>query len=125
MSGFAGPSFRGAARKHREQHVLVSELGGATPAISWKTQGSLDRDEVSDANANWTDLACVSASSDNVAPIPVVVSPATTGVSSVLWLGGGGPAANKAQPRLVKRLRVVTSANTNTTYRVEATQHFL
>ena len=124
--GSTGNNTHASVRLHpaaeRTGIALVVENGGATPAISWKVQGSLDRDGVADGSANWVDLACVSAASDNPAAIPVVVNPATTGVSSVLWLGGGGPAANKAPPRPVRRLRVVTSANTNVTYRVELSQ---
>ena len=34
--------------------VLVSELGRATPAISWKVQGSLDGDTVADGSASFS-----------------------------------------------------------------------
>lgn len=81
-------SFRVSPAARKVGFVLVSELGGATPAISWKVQGSLDGDTVADGSASSFDLACVSAASDSPAAIPVVVSPATTGVSSVLWLSG-------------------------------------
>jgi hypothetical protein len=85
-------------------------------------QGSLDRDQVADASANWVDLGLVTAASDSPAAIPIVVNPASAGTSSAAWLSGGGSGAAKAPPRLLKRLRVVTSANTNvTSYRVEAT----
>ncbi len=103
--------------------MLISELGGATPQVSWKIQSSLDGDQVADGSANWFDLACVAAS-NNPAAIPVVVNPATTSVSSVLWIAGGGPLGRQNPPRMIRRLRVVTSANTNVTYQVEATQHF-
>ena len=101
MSGsFSGPfyaaspgnnthaSFRVSPAARKVGFVLVSELGIASPAISWKVQGSLDGDTVADGSASSFDLACVSAASDSPAAIPVVVSPATTGVSSVLWLSG-------------------------------------
>jgi hypothetical protein len=105
--------------------VLIVENGGATPAISWKAQGSLDGDTVADGSANWADMGLITAASDSPAAIPLVIASATTGTSSAVWLSGGGTGAAKAPPRHLKRLRVVTSANTNVTYRVEATQHFL
>ena len=46
--------------------MLISELGGATPQVSWKIQSSLDGDQVADGSANWFDLACVAASNNPV-----------------------------------------------------------
>jgi hypothetical protein len=140
MSGFIGPTFAAPAgstgnnthaslRVHpaaaKLAFLLVVENGGATPAISWKVQGSVDRDETADGSANWFDMGLMTAASDSPAAIPIVISSATTGTSSVAWLSGGGTtAASKAPPRLVRRVRVVTSNNTNVTYRVEMSGQF-
>ena len=141
MSAFVGPMYAAASgstgnnthaslRVHpaarKLAFVLVVEAAGATPQISWKVQGSLDRDELADGSANWADLGLVTATSDSPAAIPLVVNPAPAGTSSAVWLSGGGTGASKALPRLLRRVRVVTSANTNvTSYRVEATQQVL
>jgi hypothetical protein len=138
MSVFAGPvyaaapgssgntthaSVRPMPNVNKVAFVLVVEAAGATPQISWKVQGSLDRDQVADASANWVDLGLVTPASDSPAAIPIVVNPAPAGTSSVAWLSGGGGGPNKAPPRLVRRVRVVTSANTNvSSYRVEMTE---
>ena len=67
-------------------------------------------------------VALVTASSDNLAAIPIVISPATTGTVSATWLSAS---AGKGKPRFYRRVRVVTSANTNVTYRVELSQQVL
>jgi hypothetical protein len=105
--------------------LLAIEAAGATPALSWRVQGSMDGDQASDAAANWVDLALITAASDSVAAIPIVVNPAPAGTSSVAWLSGGGAtSANRAPSRFVRRVRVITSATVNMTgYRVELTQH--
>ena len=78
-----------------------------------------NRDEVADGSANWFDLALITAASDSLAAIPLVVNPAPAGTSSVAWLSGG---AAKAPVRFIRRLRVVTSGAVNlTSYRVELT----
>ena len=94
--------------------VLIVEAGGATPTISWKVQGAMDADAITDANANWFDLLMLPPGSDTVAAIPLVIpSPnATTGVSSPAYIA-------QATIRFARRFRVVTTANTNVTYRVE------
>ena len=129
-SGSTGNNTHASLRVHPAARklgfVLVVEAAGATPQISWKVQGSLDRDELADGSANWTDLGLVTAACDSPAAIPLVVNPAPAGTSSVAWLSGGGTGAAKAPRRLVRRVRVVTSGAVNlTSYRVEATQQVL
>lgn len=83
----------------------------------------LDRDEVADGSANWVDLGLVTAASDSPAAIPIVVNPAPAGTSSAAGLSGGGGGAAKTPARLLRRLRIVTSANTNvSSCRVELTE---
>lgn len=100
--------------------ALVVENGGATPAISWKVQSTLANNDVTDANATWFDVLLLPAASDTVAAIPLVIpSPtAVTGFVSAVWIAQG-------QIRFLPRIRVVTTANTNVTYRVEMTQQFM
>lgn len=95
--------------------MLIVENGGATPTISWKLQGALDNDDVTDGNANWFDLLLLPANSDTVAAIPLVVSSATTGTVSAVYLAQG-------HIRFIRRVRAVTSANTNVTYRIQTVQ---
>lgn len=105
-------SFRASANNSDYAFVLIVENGGATPTISWKIQGAMDSDSVTDVNANWFDLLMLPANSDTVAAIPLVVSSATTGTVSAVFLA-------QAPSRFARRFRIVTTANTNVTYRVE------
>lgn len=83
---------------------LVVEAVGATPAITWKMQGSLD-------NVNWYDIAYYTDASDTVA-VTTRTGPTAAGAQvNFLDLASGS--------RYYKYFRAVTSAITNTTYRVE------
>lgn len=89
---------------------FVVEAVGATPTVTWKIQGSLDEDTVSDANAAWYDVSYVTDASDT----PAVATIASTAVGKkAIFL-------SNAQSRRYRRFRAVTSANTNVTYRVQA-----
>lgn len=90
--------------------LFIVEAAGATPTVTWKIQGSLDPTSVSDANATWFDVAYVTDAVDTVA---TATRTATAVGSSVQFLAN--PIA-----RQYDRYRVVTSANTNITYRAEA-----
>jgi len=100
--------------------ALVVETGGATPTISWKVQGTFANDDVSDANATWFDALLLPAASDTVAAVPLVIpSPnAVTGFVSAVYIAQGNI-------RFLPRIRVVTTANTNVTYRVEIVQQYM
>lgn len=87
---------------------LVVEAVGATPQITWKVQGSVD-------NERWYDLAYITDASDTVAVAAMTVNPTSQDQGKVIFISN--PVA-----RRYKYFRVVTSANTNTTYRVEAYQ---
>jgi hypothetical protein len=89
---------------------FVVEAIGATPTVTWKVQASPDDVSVSDANAHWYDLGYVTDASDTIS---VATQVSTTVGAKIIFLSN--PAARK-----YRRFRVVTSANTNVTYRVEA-----
>lgn len=93
--------------------VLIIEAAGATPTITAKIQGSLDDDTVADNAANWFDLPFITDTNDTVA-----ASLTKTAVGGYpMWL-------SQSQVRFVKRVRLVTSANTNVTYRAELNQQY-
>lgn len=89
---------------------FVVEVAGATPTITWKIQASPDDLSVSDVNAHWYDLGYVTDGSDTI-------SQATITQTAV-----GGKIVFLSNPvaRMYRRFRVVTTANTNVTYRTEA-----
>lgn len=82
---------------------LVVEAIGATPTITWKVQGSLD-------GTNWYDVEYVSDSSDTGA---ASTRTATTVSAQTEWLDLAGGS------RFYSQYRLVTSLNTNVTYRGE------
>lgn len=97
--GLAGVG--GAADRIAVQFVV--EAIGATPTITWKVQGSLD-------GTSWYDVEYVSDSSDTGA---AATRTATTVSSQVEWLDLAGGS------RFYDDIRLVTTLNTNVTYRAE------
>jgi hypothetical protein len=89
---------------------FVVEVAGATPSVTWKIQGSVDENIVSDANSNWYDVFYVTDSSDTGATTAITQ---TTLGAKLIFLDN--PVA-----RRYRKFRVVSSANTNVTYRCEA-----
>lgn len=85
---------------------LVVEAIGATPTITWKIQGTID-------GTRFYDLAYITTSSDTVATTAVTVASPAANDGSLIFLSN--PVA-----RQYHQYRVVTTANTNVTYRVEA-----
>lgn len=81
---------------------FVVEAIGATPTVTFKFQGTVD-------DVNWFDLAYVTDASDTTS---VAGRTVTTVAAFVNFLAN--PVARK-----YKAFRVVTSANTNVTYRAE------
>lgn len=73
---------------------------GATPTVTWKAQGSLD-------GVNWVDLAYITDATDTVA---TATRTATAVGIQVAFLSN--PVARKYD-----YIRLVTSANTNVTYK--------
>lgn len=84
---------------------FVIEAVGATPAVTWKIQGSLD-------GVGYMDIPYVTNTSDTTTANPITESAPTAGFRRVLWLAN--PLA-----RQFRYFRLVTSANTNVTYRGE------
>lgn len=92
--------------------LFVVEAAGATPTVTYKAQGSMDLDNVADASANWFDLMLLPSDSETAAKTFTVT--ATGAYAGYL---------SQAHSRFLRRVRVVTSANTNVTYRAELHQH--
>ncbi len=98
----------------REAAVLVIEAVGATPTISIKLQATLDPPNISDASAKWFDVAFMLPASGAIA------APVEQSVVMVQTAIGAFPMyLSQRHTRFARRLRVVTSANTNVTYRAE------
>lgn len=86
---------------------FVIEAVGATPTVTWKLQGTFDRfEESNDGAANWFDL--IGLPSDNETSAITTTKTATGAYVAYL-------AQNHV--RFAPRVRLVTSANTNVTYR--------
>jgi hypothetical protein len=90
---------------------FVVEVAGATPTVTYKFQGSIDPLETSDANSTWTDIDYVlPGTADTLAN----ATRARTAVGGdPIWLARGVSA------RFWRKIRLVTSSNTNVTYRAE------
>lgn len=95
---------------------VVIEAVGATPQITAKLQGSIDDDQTADGSAQWFDLAVIPSDSDTAAAT-AVRNPTAVGASLTVYV-------SQSQSRVVRRVRLVTSANTNTTYRANLIQAF-
>ena len=77
---------------------------GATPTVTYIIQGSMDEPTVADASSNWNTVLVYPVGSDTGTAAPSAV----TTVSSALHFFG--------VTRFFKKVRIVTSANTNVTY---------
>lgn len=126
MSGFIGPIFlapRGATGNNTHAGVglapyankvcavLVIEAIGAGPTVTAKIQGTLDTSDINDASANWFDLPFLTDTNDTVG---ATITKVAVGAFP-MWL-------SQSHSRFVRRVRAVTSANTNVTYRLELHQ---
>lgn len=81
---------------------------GATPTITFKFQGSLDDPGVSDANSDWFDVSV--DPEDGTASAVSFVKTAVAVLQYALQL----------QAKPLRKIRLVTSANTNVTYQADA-----
>jgi hypothetical protein len=89
---------------------LIVEAIGSTPTVTWKVQVSLDGMDVTDANSTWVDLLYLTATT-NDSPVTSTI-PVTTVTRSSVFLDDVGS-------RFFRKARLVTSLNTNVTYRGE------
>lgn len=127
MSGFIGPIFlappgqtgnltsagvKTAPGASKICVAYIAEVAGTT--ATWKVQGAVDNDPVSDANANWFDVPYILPSTDTLSQAAIV---RTTLGADVIWL-------DRPADRFFRRIRVVVTANTGQTYRVEMTQQY-
>lgn len=97
----------GCSNALRVAAQFVVEATGATPTVTWKVQGSLD-------GVNWYDLEYVTDSSDTGAAATRTATAVGTQTEWVDLAGNG---------RFFHFVRLVTSANTNITYRGELYLH--
>jgi hypothetical protein len=129
MSGFVGPLFMAVTgttgnntsasvglspAANKSAFVFIVEAAGGGPTVTYKFQGTLDPTTVTDANANWADLLVLPIGSDTATAAPTALT--ATGVT-IHYLA-------QAHSRFIRRARVVTSANTNITYRCELHQMY-
>jgi hypothetical protein len=96
--------------------ALIVEAVGATPTVTWKAQVSIDDTSVSDANSTWYDLIYFTPTTNDTA---AVATRAVTAVGSDVVFPD---TANDA--RFWRKVRVVTSLNTNVTYRAELVSQY-
>ena len=83
---------------------------GATPTVTWKIQGSYDDSGTSDANSSWFDMSFRDALSTSLTTLVANLTKTAVGAYVCLMpIDIPGPA----------KVRLVTSANTNVTYKAE------
>lgn len=129
MSGFVGPlalantgstgnnthnSVSCSPAANKTSLIFIVEAVGATPTVTFKFQGTLDPNSVTDANAQWADLALLPIGSETVTAAPTAV---TAVGNSIFYIA-------QSHTRFVRRVRVITSANTNVTYSAQLHQQY-
>ena len=92
---------------------FVVEAAGATPTVTWKVQGTLAEATVPDASAAWEDVPYILSSTATESQATRV---ATAVGSQFQWL------SLASGSRFYKRIRLVTTANTNITYSARGSQ---
>lgn len=90
---------------------FIVEAAGATPTVTFKVQGTNDDTNVTDANAVWTDIPYIPANTNTSA---ITTQTVTVVGTTIFFLDINNGA------RFFRRFRLVTTANTNITYRCEA-----
>jgi hypothetical protein len=88
---------------------FVVEAVGGTPTVTWKVQGSPDGQDLNDANSNWYDVGYITDASDTISQAARVRTAVGADIAFM-----SNPVARRFQ-----KYRLVTSANTNVTYRGE------
>lgn len=97
------------------EHLLLNfriTAVGATPTVTFKFQVSYDDPSVADGSADWFDIAVRAL--DGTAATTFVVSSTKTGVGNYGFV--------VPEDTGFKRVRVVTSANTNVTYSADVVE---
>lgn len=100
------PAVGAGAAADRVAVQFVVEAAGATPTVTWKAQGSMD-------GSNWYDVEYVTDSTDTAAKTALTATAVGAQVIFVDTAGGS---------RFYPFYRLVTSSNTNVTYRGELYQ---
>ena len=95
---------------------LIIEAVGATPTITATLQGTLDPGTVVDGSAQWFNISFFKADSSGAATESANQTQTTTGAFP-MYVG-------LSRNKFARRLRLVTTANTNVTYRCELHQQF-
>jgi hypothetical protein len=85
---------------------FVVEVAGGTPTVSYKLQGTFDIGSIADGSANWFDLILLPSDNETAAVTRVVTA-----------VGAFASFLAQSEVRFAPRVRLVTSANTNITYR--------
>ena len=93
--------------------VVVVEAVGGTPTVTYKVQAALDNDKVADGSANWFDIQLLPAGSDTS-----LTSDTKTAVGAYVYY------VSLSQIRFARRVRLVTSLNTNVTYHADLHQQY-
>jgi hypothetical protein len=96
--------------------TLIVEAVGATPTITWKVQVSMDDTSVTDANSTWFDLLYVTPTTNDTAVT-------TARVVTAVGLDVVFP-DTFYDARFWRKVRLVTSSNTNVTYRGELVSQY-
>jgi hypothetical protein len=129
MSGFVGPLLMAnpattgnnthtsvglSPAAGRTAFAFIVEVAGGGPTVTYVFQGSLDPTAISDANALWVPLIVLPSNSETATAAPA----ASTTVGAVVHY------LAQAHTRFIRRVRVVTTLNTNITYRCELHQQY-
>ncbi|MCZ2109485.1 MAG: hypothetical protein LC118_07950 [Dehalococcoidia bacterium] len=85
---------------------------GATPTVTFKIQGSYDDPSVADGSADWFDMSFIDAAATTITAATVGATKTAVGAYPY-YFPGDLP---------IRRIRLVTSANTNVTYTADVVE---
>lgn len=106
----------GVAPVHTGLYVVkfVVEAVGATPTVTWNIQGTNDLASVADGSATWADAIYDNTSDAIATPVSATKVVTAVGTTTIYFASNNHVLRNQYH-----RIRLVTSANTNVTYRGE------